>query len=102
MNEKTLSQQLREAKGWIWWLRYCAAWRLPRWLSMIVQPRVFSDETIRRALSSEVEPLYEGKRHNQAIRALGRHLCPCISYFETVVEAAGIRKLPFPAANPPD
>ncbi len=58
MNENALNRQLREAKEWVWWFRYWAAWRLPRWLSMIVQPRVFSDETIRRVLSSEVEPLY--------------------------------------------
>ncbi len=58
MNEKTLSQQLREAKGWIWWLRYLAAWLLPRWLSRVVQPRIFSDEALQRVLSSEVKPLF--------------------------------------------
>ncbi len=51
-------QQLRETKGWIWWLRYCAAWVLPRWLSRMVRPKVFSDETIQRALSSGVKPLF--------------------------------------------
>ncbi len=57
MSEKTLNRQLREAKGWFWWLRYCVAWWLPRRLSRIVQPRVFSDEAIQRALSLDVRPL---------------------------------------------
>ncbi len=58
MGNKTDDRQLREAIGWSRWLRYCAAWRLPRWLSRIVQPRIFSDEALQRALSSEVKPLF--------------------------------------------
>ena len=58
MRHKTHDQQLREAKGWIWWLRYCAAWRLPRRLSRIVQPRIFSAEALQTALSSDVKPLF--------------------------------------------
>jgi len=58
MPDIALDRELRSEKGWIWWLRYRAAWRLPRWLSRIVQPRVFSDRAIQRAMSSEVKPLF--------------------------------------------
>jgi hypothetical protein len=58
MSKKAEDRQLRDAKGWSWWLRYCAAWRLPRWLSRVVQPRIFSDEALQRALSSDVKPLF--------------------------------------------
>ncbi len=58
MRQKTDDQLLREAKGWVWWLRYWGAWRLPRWLSRVVQPRIFSDEALQRVLSSEVKPLF--------------------------------------------
>jgi hypothetical protein len=57
MSYKTDNQQLRKAKGWVWWLRYWVAWRLPCRLSRMVQPRIFSDQAVDRALSSEVEPL---------------------------------------------
>ena len=58
MRQKTDDQLLSEAKEWLWWFRYSAAWWLPRWLSRIVQPQVFSDEAIQRALSSGVKPLF--------------------------------------------
>ncbi len=58
MSYKTDEQQLRDAKGWVWWLRYWTAWRLPRWLSRIVQPRIFSYQAIQRTLSSDVKPLF--------------------------------------------
>ena len=58
MRQRTDDQRLCETKGWTWWLRYCAAWGLPPWLSRIVQPRVFSDRAIQRAMRSEVKPLF--------------------------------------------
>ncbi len=58
MSYKTDEQQLQNAMGWVWWLRYLTAWLLPRWLSRVVQPRIFSDAALQRALSPDVKPLF--------------------------------------------